>query len=151
MEKKIITRLNWYYYGIMAATVGVAMVMYFLIHKDSIELILPNSYAGQILQYIIIFDVLITVPLGLWKHKKNCAKIALIEDEEARLEAYRKSATWRIVLVSNTMIWAFAAYYLLGGYQSMLWVAAISAIGWYFTKPTEKKMYFELHLQEEQY
>lgn len=151
MEKNIIKHLNWYYYGIMALTVCVAAVAYFLVVKQLISPIDPLSRIGKIAQYIIIFDVLLTLPFGLWKHKKNCTKIAKIEDEEARLKAYQQSAMWRIILVSNTMIWAFAAYYLMGAYMSMLWVAAISAIGWYFTKPTEKKLYFELHPQEEQY
>ncbi len=151
MEKKIIKNLNWYYYGIMALTVCVAAVAYLLIVKQLVAPIDPLSTIGQVMQYIIIFDVLLTVPGGLWWHKKKCNKIAGIEDKEARLEAYRKSAMLRILLVSNTMVWAFAAYYLMGAYQSMLWVAAIAAIGWYFTKPTEKKMYFELHPNEEQY
>lgn len=151
MEKEIIKQLNWYYYGIMALTVCVAVAMYLLVIKHFFATIDPQSTIGQIAQYVTIFDVLLTVPGGLWKHKKKCGKIAKIEDEKTRLEAYRKSATMRIILVSNTMLFAFPLYYLLGGYMSMLWVAAISAIGWYFTKPTEKKMYFELHPQEEQY
>ncbi len=151
MEKKIIKNLNWYYYGIMALTVCVAAIAYLLVVKQIVTPIDPLSKLGQVLQYIIIFDVLLTVPGGLWWHKKKCGKVAQIEDKEAQLEAYRKSAMCRILLVSNTMLWAFAAYYLMGAYMSMLWVAAISAIGWYFTKPTEKKMYFELHPNEEQY
>jgi hypothetical protein len=39
----------------------------------------------------------------------------------------------------------------MGAYKSMLWVAAIGAIGWYFTKPTERKMQLELSPSEEQY
>lgn len=151
MEKKIIKNLNWYYYGIMALTVCVAAIAYLLVVKQIVTPIDPLSKLGQVLQYIIIFDVLLTVPGGLWWHKKKCGKVAQIEDKEAQLEAYRKSAMCRILLVSNTMLWAFAAYYLMGAYMSVLWVAAISAIGWYFTKPTEKKMYFELHPNEEQY
>lgn len=151
MEKNIIKTLNYYYYGIMALTVCAAVVAYLLIVKQVVAPVSPQSALGQAVQYIIIFDVLLTVPYGLWKHKKNCARIALIAEEEPRLAAYRTSAMWRIILVSNTMVWAFPAYYLMGGHMSMLWVAAIAAIGWYFTKPTEKKMYFELHPQEEQY
>ena len=150
-EKQIIRNLNYYYYGIMALTVCLAIVSYLLVIRQVLPIVHPQSLPGQIAQYITIFDVLFTVPVGLWKHKHNCAKIAVIEDESARLEAYRKSALWRIILVSNTMLWAFPLYYLLGGYMSMLWVAGIAAIGWYFTKPTERKMYFELHPQEEQY
>ena len=151
MEKKIIKNLNWYYYGIMALTVCVAAIAYLLVVKQIVTPIDPLSKLGQVLQYIIIFDVLLTVPGGLWWHKKKCGKVAQIEDKEAQMEAYCKSAMCRILLVSNTMLWAFAAYYLMGAYMSVLWVAAISAIGWYFTKPTEKKMYFELHPNEEQY
>jgi hypothetical protein len=36
----------------------------------------------------------------------------------------------------------------MGAYQSMLWVAAVSAIGWYFTKPSERKMELELQTQD---
>ena len=149
--KQVIKNLNYYYYGIMALTVCLAIGSYLLVVKQVVATVDPLSSIGQIAQYVTIFDVLFTLPVGLWKHKRNCAKIAQIEDEDARFEAYRKSAMWRIILVSNTMLWAFPLYYLLGGYMSMLWVAAIAAIGWYFTKPTEKKMYFELHPEQEQY
>ncbi|MBO4665259.1 MAG: hypothetical protein J5612_00115 [Paludibacteraceae bacterium] len=150
-EKQIIRNLNYYYYGIMALTVCAAVTFYLLVIKQILPTVDPQSLPGQIAQYVTILDVLVTIPLGLWKHKRNCTKIAAIEDEPTRLEAYRKSAMWRIIFVSNTMLFAFPLYYLLGGYMSMLWVAGIAAIGWYFTKPTEKKMYFELHPQEEQY
>lgn len=151
MEKQVVRNLNWYYYGIMALTVCMAVVAYLLIVRDVVAPINPQSPLGAGIQYAIIFDVLATLPFGLWWHKKKCTKIALVEDDAARYEAYRRSAVWRILLVGNTMVFAFPAYYFFGGYMSMLWVAAISAIGWYFTKPTERKMYFELHPQEEQY
>ena len=150
-EKQIIRNLNYYYYGIMALTVCAAVAFYLLVIKQVLPTVDPQSQIGQIAQYVTILDVLVTIPLGLWKHKRKCVKIAAIEDENSRLEAYRKSAMWRIIFVSNTMLFAFPLYYLLGGYMSMLWVAGIAAIGWYFTKPTERKMYFELHPQEEQY
>lgn len=150
-EKQIIRNLNYYYYGIMALTVCAAVAFYLLVIKQVLPTVDPQSQIGQIAQYVTILDVLVTIPLGLWKHKRKCVKIAAIEDETSRLEAYRKSAMWRIIFVSNTMLFAFPLYYLLGGYMSMLWVAGIAAIGWYFTKPTERKMYFELHPQEEQY
>ena len=68
----------------------------------------------------------------------------LLENEEEKLIGYKKAATARIILVGNTMIFAIAAFYLMGAYQSMLWVAAVSAIGWYFTKPSARKMELEL-------
>ena len=36
------------------------------------------------------------------------------------------------------------AYYWMGCYQSMLWVAAIAAVAWYFTKPTLGKLEQEM-------
>jgi hypothetical protein len=61
-----------------------------------------------------------------------------------KLELYKKLAIGRILTVSCSMPFGIAFYYLFGCYQSMLWVAAIAAIGWYFTKPTLGKMQNEL-------
>jgi hypothetical protein len=80
--------------------------------------------------------------------------LAQLTDENAKLMGYKRAATWRIVLVSNAMILGIAAFYLMGAYQSMLWIAAVSAIGWYFTKPSEAKLQAELQPkdpQQEQY
>ena len=41
------------------------------------------------------------------------------------------------------------AFYWLGGYRSMLWVAAIAAIAWYFTKPTIGKLEQEMSPKDE--
>ena len=76
--------------------------------------------------------------------KKQCTKLSALENVEEKMQGYQKAATWRILLVGNTMIFAIAAFYLMGTYQSMLWVAAVSAIGWYFTKPSVRKMELEL-------
>ena len=76
--------------------------------------------------------------------KKQCTKLSALENVDEKLQGYQKAATWRILLVGNTMIFAIAAFYLMGAYQSMLWVAAVSAIGWYFTKPSVRKMELEL-------
>ena len=146
----IIRKLNWYYYGIMALTVIVAAISYLLIVKQLVAPIDRLSLPGQVFQYVTILNVLVTVPLGLWKHKRNCKKIAKIEDEQERNAAYYKSALFRIIFVSNSMLFAFPAYYLMND-QSMLWLAAIGAIGWYFTKPTEAKMVIELNPTDEQY
>ena len=135
--KQIVRQLNLYYYGMMTLTLIAAVVSYFLVYKGLVLPLDPMSQLGQVLQYIVIFDALLTIPLGLFLCKKRCDTIRLIEDEAERFAQYKKVAALRIVLVSNAMIWGIAAFYLMGRYQSMLWVAAISAIGWYFTKPTE--------------
>lgn len=149
--KAVVKRLNIYYYGVFFLLVLLATATYLLIINQIIPVLDPLSALGKAIQYFVIFDVLVTVPFGLWWHKHQCNSIAQIEDQEAQLMAYYKSAALRICLVSNTMLWAVPAFYILGAYRSMIWIAAIAAIGWYFTKPTEKKLYFELHPNEEQY
>ncbi|MBR5854851.1 MAG: hypothetical protein IKY87_04145 [Paludibacteraceae bacterium] len=144
MEQKIIRTLNVYYYGIMALTLLAGTLAYFLIMEDYVQPIDSLSALGQAIQYVVILDALITIPLGLYLCKKRCTKLYAVENKEEKLQGYQKVATIRIVLVSNTMVLAIAAFYLMGAYQSMLWVAAVSAIGWYFTKPSERKMELEL-------
>ena len=148
MEQKIIRTLNFYYYGMMALTLLAGTLAYFLIMKDNVQPIDSLSTLGQVIQYIIIFDALVTIPLGLYLCKKQCTKLSVLENEEEKLMGYQQAATLRILLVGNTMVFAIAAFYLMGAYQSMLWVAAVSAIGWYFTKPSERKMQLELQPQD---
>ena len=144
MEQKIIRTLNLYYYGIMALTLLAGTLAYFLIMKDYVQPIDSLSVLGQAIQYIVIFDALVTIPLGLYLCKKQCTKLSMLDNDEEKLQGYKKAASLRILLVSNTMVFAIAAFYLMGAYQSMLWVAAVSAIGWYFTKTSERKMELEL-------
>ena len=144
MEQKIIRTLNLYYYGIMALTLLAGTLAYFLIMKDYVQPIDSLSALGQAIQYIVIFDALVTIPLGLYLCKKQCTKLSMLDNDEEKLQGYKKAASQRILLVSNAMVFAIAAFYLMGAYQSMLWVAAVSAIGWYFTKPSERKMDLEL-------
>ena len=148
MEQKIIRTLNFYYYGMMALTLLAGTLAYFLIMKDYVHPIDSLSTLGQVIQYVIIFDALLTIPLGLYLCKKQCTKLSVLENEEEKLTGYKQAATLRILLVGNTMVFAIAAFYLMGAYQSMLWVAAVSAIGWYFTKPSERKMQLELQPQD---
>lgn len=148
MEQKIIRTLNVYYYGIMALTLLAGTLAYFLIMKDYVQPIDSLSTLGQAIQYMVILDALVTIPLGLYLCKKQCTKLSVLENEEEKLLGYKKAATLRILLVSNAMVFAIAAFYLMGAYQSMLWVAAVSAIGWYFTKPSERKMELELQIQD---
>ena len=144
MEQKIIRTLNVYYYGIMALTLLAGTLAYFLIMKDYVQPIDSLSTLGQAIQYVVIFDALVTIPLGLYLCKKQCTKLSTLDNEEEKSQGYKKAASMRILLVGNTMVFAIAAFYLMGAYQSMLWVAAVSAIGWYFTKPSERKMELEL-------
>jgi hypothetical protein len=149
MEKKIIKKLNLYYYGMLILALLAGTLSYFLIMKDFMLPIDPMSKLGQLLQYVVIFDALLTIPAGLYWCKHQCGKLALLEDQAAQLAGYSKAATLRILLVSNAMIWGISTFYLMGAYQSMLWIAAVSAIGWYFSKPSIAKMQAELQSQKE--
>ena len=144
MEKNIIKSLNLYYYGALILTLIAGTLAYFLIIKEIVQPINPMSTLGHVLQYAVIFDALLTIPAGLYLCKRQCAKLAELTDEEQKLVGYKKAATWRILLVSNTMFFGISAFYLMGAYQSMLWITAVSAIGWYFTKPSEAKLQAEL-------
>lgn len=144
MEKNIIKSLNLYYYGVLIMTLISGSLAYFLIIKDLVQPIVPMSVLGQVLQYAVIFDALLTIPAGLYLCKRQCSKLAELTDETLKLAGYKRAATWRILLVSNTMVFGIAAFYLMGAYQSMLWITAVSAIGWYFTKPSEGKLQAEL-------
>jgi hypothetical protein len=148
MEKNIIKSLNLYYYGVLILTLISGTLSYFLIMKEFVQPIDHMSTLGQVLQYGVIFDALLTIPAGLYLCKRQCAKLTQLSDENAKYNGYKKAATWRILLVSNTMIFGIAAFYLMGAYQSMLWITAVSAIGWYFTKPSERKMQLELQPQQ---
>ena len=144
MEKNIIKSLNLYYYGVLILTLISGTLAYFLIIKDIVQPIDPMSMLGQVLQYAVIFDALLTIPAGLYLCKRQCTKLAELTDETSKLASYKRAATLRILLVSNTMILGIAVFYLMGAYQSMLWITAVSAIGWYFTKPSEGKLQAEL-------
>lgn len=152
MEKKdVVKQLNRVYYGMMAGAVLTAALIYYLIMKDVFSPIDPMSGLGQVIQSIIIFLAVVSIPLGLYLFNRQCKKIRAIEDETERLQAYLKAGRWRIIVVSYSMLTGIAGYYLLGGYQSMIWIAAVAAIAWYFTKPTERKIELELLPDDDRY
>lgn len=128
---EVVRKLNWYYYGVMVVTLIVVSGLYYLRVKGMIEPLDKMSQAGMIVQCVIIFDALISIPLGLYLIKWRKPKT---------LEQYTKLAKARILLVSNTMPLGIIAYFWMDAYMSMFWVAAVAAIGWFFTKPTLAKV-----------
>lgn len=137
MEQKLVKQLNWYYYGIMVLALIALVAMYLLRDKGIIEPIDYLTPIGQKIQYFVIFDMLITIPLGLYLIKWR---------KPTEIEEYAKLAKLRILLVGNSMPLGIIAHYLMGTpqYTSMLWIAAVSAISWYFTKPTVGKIQKEM-------
>lgn len=104
------------YYGLLLLAILAATAGYLLITRSVIAPIDPLSTIGQICQYLVIFDAVITIPLGLWLQ-------------------HREYFTWGLVLAANAMIPAFFMFYLLGCYMPMLYLAGMSAIAWYFARP----------------
>lgn len=135
MEEKIIRALNGYYYGVMVLTLIVLGLMYYLTLQPDFEPIDTMVQMGMTLQYIGIGITLLVIPLGLYLVK-------LLKPDT--LEKYKSIATGRILMVGLTMPMNIAFYYLLGCYRPMMWLAAMSAIAWYFTKPTLGKLEAEM-------
>ena len=148
--EKIVKELNKYYYGVMVFTLGVLTYYYYAYTHAMFEPWDRFSTLGMAMQYVVIFLALITIPGGLYGFKYLCDKkiVSTLKSPEDltpdKLELYKKLAALRILLVSCSMPLGIIFYYLFGCYKSMLWVAAIAAIGWYFTKPTIGKMQKEL-------
>ena len=134
-EQKVIRELNMWYYGIMVFTLIVLATMYYLTAQADFEPMDTMSTVGMILQYAAILTTLIAIPLGLYLIKWR---------EPQTLEQYKELATGRILLCGLPMSMNIAFYYLFGCYQSMMWIAAISAIAWYFSKPTLGKLEQEM-------
>lgn len=149
MEQKVIRHLNYAYYGMMLMALIAMGVMYYMLIKGYLQPLDKMSLVGKVMQYVVIFDALITIPGGLYGFKYLVSKIQHMEDKEQQAQLYEKYASMRIVLVSNSMVLGIIAYYWLGAYPSMLWLAGIGAIAWYFTKPTSGKMQIELTPNDE--
>lgn len=134
-ENQVIRTLNWYYYGVMVFTLIILGVMYYLTSRPDFEPVNPLESLGMILQYAAIGITLVAIPFGLYVVKLF---------KPATLEKYLDIATWRILMVGLTMPMNIAFFYLLGSHQPMMWLAGMSAIAWYFTKPTLGKMEQEM-------
>jgi hypothetical protein len=135
MEEKIVRKLNVFYYGTMVLALIALTVMYYLSSQEKWEPIDPLSQLGSTLQYVMIFTVLAVVPFGLYiiKWKKPDT-----------LEKYEFLATQRILMIGLLMTPNIIIYYLLGCYRPMIWLVGITAVAWYFTKPTLAKMEQEM-------
>ena len=130
-----IKHLNWIYYGQMILALIVLTIMYYSFNKGLYEPMDVMSPIGKIFQFFVIINAMITIPLGLYLVK-------LFKPQTPR--AYFKTAGARILLVSNAMPLGIFAFYWMGSYRSMLWIAAIAAVAWYISKPTLRKAELEM-------
>ena len=133
--EKIVKKLNWFYYGVMVLTLVILTLFRYLYAHGMFTPVDPMSTLGMILQYAAIFGALVALPLGLYL-------IKWLKPETE--ERYTDLATLRILMIGLIMPMGICFYYLLGGYNPMMWLAGIGAIGWYFTKPTVGKIEHEM-------
>ena len=92
--EQVVRKLNWIYYGQMIIALIVLTAMYYAFSKGLYEPLDRMARTGVALQYIIIFDALVTIPLGLY-----LIKLCKPQTENK----YFKLAATRILLVSNSM------------------------------------------------
>jgi hypothetical protein len=135
MEEKVVKTLNWYYYGTMVLALIALVVIYYMLSRGVFEPLDPQSEAGSTLQFAVIIVALMTIPLGLYLIKWK---------KPQTLEKYQELATARILMIGLVMPASIIIYYYLGAYRPMMWVAAIAAVAWYFTKPTLGKLEQEM-------
>ena len=146
---------NVYYYVVYVAIIAFYAGIWYLNNitiaetGEPYKMFDPNETIGMILQYGAIVYTLAAIPGALYWMKRSCAKIAKIEDEELKYDIYYTYAQQRMGFVALTMFLGLAAYMLLGAYNPMLWLAAIGAIAFVFTKPTAAKTEAELRPQDE--
>lgn len=109
----------------------------------------PNDQLGMILQYIIIFYTLCSIPGALFWFKRKCRQLSKIEDDEEKYSQYYQSAIMRSSLIAAGLVFSSALYVYMDFYTPMLWLAGINAIAFVFTKPTPGKAEAELRPEDE--
>ena len=149
MNTSIIRTLQTAYYCMIVFALLIATLFIYLNKKAMLESLLPASIEGQIIQSFVILYAIISIAGGLYWFKWRCNKIKKIEDEKVKLSLYKRDALIRIIVIGVGMWFGIIAFYILGGYTSMIWCAAISAIGLIFCKPNETRIRLEL-LPDEQ-
>ena len=69
-------------------------------------------------------------------------KLQMLSEMEEEYEKYRQYymyARLRASAIASAMLFSVLAYILMGGYQPMMWLAAIAAVAFVFCKPNPRK------------
>lgn len=140
-ELQIANRLKWFYYGAMILAVAAAGLCYYLFPKYGLY-VDPYQKAGMAISYVVICYMLASVAGGLWWFNRKIKPLKKREDE-GRYEEYIRYAVIRLCIIGLGLVLAIVAYYLLK-LQTMIYCAAISAVGLVFCKPQEGKIQLDL-------
>ncbi len=143
MENKLAKRLMWWYYGALVLAVVAATSMYLLISRGIIATFDAQTTVGQIVQYVVIGWVILTVPGSLAYSKYVCNQIKKA-NEDIRFARYYSVARLRIILIGIGIALGIIGFYLLQANNSMLFCGGIAAIGLIFCKPNARKIELEL-------
>ncbi len=144
MERAVIRKISYFYYGIILLSLLVVTLLIFLAKKEQLPYLDPLSSSGQAFQTIVICYIIASLPCAMFGFKKYCDKLKAITDSELRLKSYFKASAIRIIIIGTGIILGIIAFYLLGGHRPMIWCAAIAAIGLIFCKPQESRLRLEL-------
>lgn len=140
-EQQVVKHLKWYYYGAMLLAVLAAGICYYLFPKYGIY-VDPYQKAGMAVSYVVICYMLLSVAGGLWLFNRQIKPLKKREDE-GRYREYLRYAVIRLCIIAAGLILAIVAYYLLK-LQTMIYCAAISAVGLVFCKPQEARVQIDL-------
>jgi len=143
--KRTLGKLTLVYY-LMYVVAILAIACGYYIMKSGI-VIDVKSTAGITIQSVLILYIMASVFTAMYIFHKMTKKWRLIEDEEEKLKHYAKWSIIRIIAVGLGLFAGVVLYYLMQS-QSMLFCAAIAAIGLFFCKPAEGKIINDLDLDE---
>ena len=143
--KRTLGKLTLVYYLMYVVAILAIACGYYIMKSDFI--IDVKSPTGVTLQSIFILYIMASVPAAMYFFNRMTKKWRLIEDEDEKLKQYAKWSIIRIVAVGLGLFVGVVLYYLMQS-QSMLFCAAIAAIGLFFCKPAEGKIINDLDLDE---
>ena len=143
-------QINIVYYSLYVVYLLLVVVFGFLLKgKEGFITIDPLSQYGQIISYVVIMYVIVSIPGALWWFKKQMKKVCEVQDEAAKRARYLQCAIIRVATIGNGAVFAIIAFYYLGNYQPMLWCAGIAVLAQFFCKPSDRKIYLEINNKNE--
>ena len=150
--QSMLAREYYIVYGLTIILFGVAWYLNYSSMAETGEpfmLFDANSTIGKTIQYVIILYTLAAIPGALYWFKRKCISISKIEEEDNKYDLYYIYAQVRMGIIALAMPMSIIAYLVLGAYRPMIWLAAIAALAFVFTKPTASKAEDELSPQDE--
>lgn len=142
--KQTLRQLVVAYYSVYIAAILAATSGFYILKSGFI--INPLSETGTVINTLLIIFIIGSVPLTLGYFNKLTKKWALLEDENQRLENYRKAGTIRIAIIGLGLVLGVLFFYIMNS-QSMIFCAGIAAIALFFCKPSEAKISIELNIE----